>query len=192
MRHVRTYSFDTKKVVEIPEAELGPPMIGVHVSGVGDVYVDTRELKPGTVCRHPPFPLEKVKYIQQIGEDLAEVLPQRCRDNWVDGFRYDTNPEREIAIWRRIADVYRMFTRRPMSLPVKKECFQLLLTCTSAEPSTVLLLTPTSLLSRVEAEQIVDAYSALCRAAPIDPSTGSGKLSLPDSSADNESNSFGS
>jgi len=190
MKYVRTYSFATRKVVEIPEEELAPEMLRVSVDGVGDVYMNTRELKPGTEVRHPLFPEETVRLIQQIGDDLAEVLPQQCKDNWVDGFRYDRNPDREIAIWRRIADVYLVATRsRPMNLPMKQECFRVLMNCTSAEASTVLQITPLAFLTRNEAARIVDAYFALSRNVPIDLTSGSGKTHRPDISKNDESNS---
>lgn len=50
-----------------------------------------------------------VTSIRLIRASLFDVYPKSL-ESWLDGFKRDLNPEREIAIWERITAVYREYS----------------------------------------------------------------------------------
>lgn len=48
--------------------------------------------------------LERIKRIQRV---FADVHPQTVEE-WIDGFDRDAHPEREIALWSIMADVFEL------------------------------------------------------------------------------------
>ncbi|WP_315725638.1 MULTISPECIES: toll/interleukin-1 receptor domain-containing protein [unclassified Bradyrhizobium] len=66
--------------------------------------VDPKKLKPSPF-RHLRLSSELLSRVRLIRAALLEVHPLSM-EAWIDGFRRDTNPDREIAIWERIASTY--------------------------------------------------------------------------------------
>jgi hypothetical protein len=79
--------------------------------------------------RHGPFGPEVRARLQELHDTLCEVHPLTL-DEWEDGFRRDTTPEREIALWLHFAQAYRRVTTqrlRKLQLAHKQVIFHVLL-----------------------------------------------------------------
>ncbi len=84
-------------------------------------------LKKGPI-RHPVLPAELFLRIKAFKEILAEV-DNMTLDEVMDDFKRDAHPEKEIAVWERIANTYKLFLlHNPTDdLPVKHDVFSVLL-----------------------------------------------------------------
>ena len=78
-------------------------MVEADVTGVGRVWIKAAQTKNGEY-RHAPFDDSLRDFVKnEIQQPLAEVHPKTIAE-WEDGFRRDAEPEREIAIWCRLAE----------------------------------------------------------------------------------------
>ena len=96
--------------------------------------------------------------IAQIQRQLMDVdtLPL---EEWLEGFRRDENPDREIAIWQRLAQVYTEFLRdRDTTLEYKKEVFKILIACTMMPREEVPKNTGVKLLTAREIIHLMDGF----------------------------------
>jgi len=76
--------------------------------------------------------------IYKLRNTLAEVENSSI-EKWVDNFKRDANPDKELAVWERIADGYtRYCSKRLLSIEAKKDVFQLLLLRSMASEQEVL------------------------------------------------------
>lgn len=121
---------------------------------------DLKEKFKASVFRRDSLTREQMTDVEQIQKDLSEVDPSSLQE-WVDDFRRDLDPDRQIALWKHIAKVY-VSTVKGRDLPrdYKKDVFGLLLTCSTApreKSSTHLILT---VLSQEEANAIMDEFYA--------------------------------
>jgi hypothetical protein len=70
----------------------------------------TKELKTirvddlGEIRRHESLQPELAERAEKLFARIGSML-QPTMEKWLDGFLCDQNPDREIAIWERIADV---------------------------------------------------------------------------------------
>lgn len=88
--------------------------------------MDVQSLRPGPV-RHPSLPDELVARVQAFHETLQAVDGFTLEER-LDGFRRDVHPEREVAVWERLAGVYRAFCRDHSPSPeARKEAYRVLL-----------------------------------------------------------------
>src|SRR5690349_5054197 len=112
---VRVFDSDTGKITTIPAAELAPGMVRITVQGMeGEFWADASKLKQSPY-RHPPFSEEVRDILRNIQQALEEVYPLSL-EQWEDGFRRDTNAEREIAFWQHLSRVYsRLAADRPLT-----------------------------------------------------------------------------
>ncbi|MBA3351132.1 MAG: hypothetical protein H0U23_01680 [Blastocatellia bacterium] len=128
MKKVRLYDFQTRRIAEIPSAELAPGFASATLEGVeGKVFVNA-----GNV-RHSPYRHGRLtedpwpQVFEFLSELLAEVRP-KAPSEWEDGFRCDCNPDREASIWINIAKAYRYFTSgKQLGLEMKRDIFDLIL-----------------------------------------------------------------
>jgi|ERR1041385_2858951 hypothetical protein len=64
-------------------------------------------LRRGSI-KHEALPGGLVEKIREIKAILAEVEPTSLEQT-LDGFQRDSDPVREVVIWERIAETYRVF-----------------------------------------------------------------------------------
>ena len=70
--------------------------------------------------------VERIRILKSV---VDEVYPKSL-DEWINGFEYDSRPEKELLIWECIALTYNTFIEsRPLSLEAKKEAISVLLQC---------------------------------------------------------------
>jgi hypothetical protein len=66
------------------------------------------DIKPAPI-RHSELPEPMLRRIRAAHAAVADVLPLTL-DEWIDGFKRDENPERELEIWERMGGVYQLYT----------------------------------------------------------------------------------
>ena len=155
---VRVYDPTTKIVTEMPASQLTPNMIQAQVEGLDGVHwIDASELKMGE-RRAESFPEDIRDLFRELKSKLDEVYPMSL-EQWEDGFLRDAHPEKEIAQWLYVADIYSRFTsKRGLSLEQKKEYFRVLATCMNSSRERVLQLYRRQLISEVEVEKVIAEY----------------------------------
>ena len=151
---VRVYDFETKRMSEIPAAELASGMLLANIEGLGSAYVKSAQLKPGDY-QHPPFSDDVREFLRAIKRDLDEIYPKTLEE-WEDGFRRDRNPAGEIALWLRLAETYQAFVNRiPRTAEEKEDLFRLLLAGISVDRKTIFDVYKPTYISAAEAEEAV-------------------------------------
>ena len=96
--------------------------------------------------------------ITEVQQKLFEVdtLPLEA---WLDAFRKEEDPAREIAIWQKIAAIYTDFLKgRQSTLDYKREVFKLLIACSSMPRQYVPANTSLKLLSAQDTISIMDEF----------------------------------
>jgi hypothetical protein len=154
---VRFFDVESGRVVRIPAAELRPGAVQARVQGIeGLVWLLPDQLQQGEI-KHPPFAEDVRAYIRQIQEAFAEHRPLSFEE-WEDGFRRDAEPAREIALWSHAADVYTAFAGTEPSAERRKDVYRCIVACLTAGPDTVWHVLRPAVLSRAEAEQVVQRF----------------------------------
>jgi hypothetical protein len=156
---VAVYDFDHQEILWVSVGDLPAGFLQAQMEGVEHlVWVDPERLRQGQY-QHPPFGPEVRAVFAQLNAAFDEVYP-RTIDEWEDGFRRDRNPEREIAIWLHIAEVYETLTcERPLSLEAKQDYLKILLACSTMLHEQVLKSVSLSAITVDEAAEAIAAYS---------------------------------
>ncbi len=156
---ITIYDPETKIYTEVSESELAPGMVRASVDGrEGDVWIDPSLLKQSEY-RHPPFEGDLRDQILSIQASFPSVY-EKTFEFWQDGFRRDQNPDREIAVWHHIADVYgRHAAGKPQSY--REELFSLLLTCSNSDHQRIATVFNTTIITEEDFHRITSEYYAL-------------------------------
>jgi hypothetical protein len=145
------------RVVHIPASELSPGAIQVRLQPSDEVvWALPEQLHRGEV-KHPEFDEGIRDYIRKIQTAFAEPRPLSFEE-WEDGFRRDANPAGEIAIWLHAADVYTTFAGTEPDVDRREDVFRCIVACMLTVPEAVWQVLQTQVLSRAEAEQVVNRY----------------------------------
>lgn len=119
---------------------------------------ESLEVQPSPI-RHPELTAALIDRIRKLEETFAEVYPATL-DEWLDGFKRDENPEREIAIWEQMASAYVQFLNTgEFNTSARREMLGLLLTrssTTDIEP----LLGNLQYLTKDQARSLLALYDA--------------------------------
>jgi len=76
--------------------------------------IDPANVEPGPI-RHAELPPDLLKRASALEPVFADVYPV-THEKWIEGFRRDAHPEREIAIWEQIAVAYTRSSKIAMFL----------------------------------------------------------------------------
>lgn len=113
--------------------------------------------------RHDSLPAEQVARLTRLQQIFAEVDPTPLA-GWIDDFRRDQHPEREIAIYEAMARAYTGYCQgRDLDVAAKREVFSVVLTRSGAPDEEVLeRLTQGELhtLTRDDVKAILALYDA--------------------------------
>jgi hypothetical protein len=151
------FDFESGRLVRIPARELRPGVVQARIEGIDElVWVLPEQLKPGEL-KHPPFSPEVRAVIEQIQHAFAEPRPLSLEE-WEDGFRRDTNPGSEIALWSHAADVYTVFALHEPDARRRADVFRIVVACLTASQESVWHVLETEVMTRPEAERIVARF----------------------------------
>ena len=122
-------------------------------------WIDPAKVQPGPI-RRERLSDEQMARVRRVQEVFAEVDPTPL-DKWVEDFRRDLDPDRELAIWERMAAAYTGYTAaRRLTPEAKKEVFVVLLLRSGAPEEEVLKQLKPKVLGVQDARDIMRLYSA--------------------------------
>ena len=154
--HVTVYDVETKSFTSIPTSELAPGMIRAQVEGYeGVVWIDSNQLKESDYT-HPPFSGDRRERVLSLANAFPDVY-ERTYDFWEDGFRRDSNPDREIAIWMHIVAIYNAHVDA-YTQEARQELFSLIVACSNADMESIGSVFNRSLISEPDFQKIVRDY----------------------------------
>jgi hypothetical protein len=82
-------------------------------------------------------------------------------EKWVDDFKRDRHPDREIAIYEAMAQAYTEYcARHPVTMEARIEVYRLVLARSGAPDDEALRQVPPTVLSRDQAEEVLRGYPA--------------------------------
>lgn len=131
--------------------------------------VDPAELRPGPI-RHATLSPELVARITKVQAVFAEVDPTPL-EKWLEDFRRDVHPERELAIYESMARAYSGYVAgRELTMPAKNDVYVLVLLRSSAPDDQVLANARLTTLSMEEARAVLRLYDASPQPVTVSPS----------------------
>lgn len=119
--------------------------------------VNPADLKPNAI-QHEQLTEEQLRRTKKLHETFAEV-DKSSLETWIDNFKRDMNPDKEIAIWERIAKAYTNYTlQKELSLEAKEDAFQTLLMCSMSLDEETIKSLKLKVLSQDEARKICKEF----------------------------------
>ena len=127
-------------------------------------WLNANKLKPGPI-RHASLTEDQMARVQRVQKVFSEVDPSPV-EKWVEDFRRDVNPERELSLWESMATAYETFTAsRTLTLDGKQEVFTVVLLRSGAPEEEVLKHLNLKVLTEKDARNIMRLFSA--QPAPV-------------------------
>lgn len=120
-------------------------------------WIDPKDIQPRPIQRDSlsDEQLARVRALQSI---FVEVDGQSV-DQWVDNFKRDLNPDRELAIWEKMAGAYTSYcTKRDLPVESKKEVYKVVLLRSMASEDDVLKRLELKILSKDDAVEITKGF----------------------------------
>ena len=122
---------------------------------VKSIPVDQIERGP---IRHEELTEEQMARLRVLQETLEEVFPSPIED-WVDSFKREQYPERELRIWEAIAKAYVSYcSKRELNLERKKEIYEIILVRSMLSEEETLQQVDLKYLSLEDAKQVMRGY----------------------------------
>jgi len=126
--------------------------------------VETQWVDPGTLrqspVQHDSLSPSQVDRIKKVHEVFAEVDPTPL-EKWLEDFRRDRDPDREIAIYEGMAEAYVAYSEgRSLTPDQKADVYQVVLLRSAAPDDEVLERVSLKVLTVAEAKQILSLYKA--------------------------------
>jgi hypothetical protein len=116
-------------------------------------------LAPGPI-RHETLTPDQMKRLTVLQKTFGDVDPTPL-EKWVDDFKRDLHPDREIAIYESMAQAYTEYCgRHPVTPEARIEVYRLVLARSGAPDDEVLRAVPLKVLSREQAEEVLRGYPA--------------------------------
>jgi hypothetical protein len=120
-------------------------------------WIDLNKVEPGPI-RRDKLTDEQMARIESLQKTFLEVNGQTV-EQWADNFKRDLNPDRELAIWERMAKAYTAYcSRRDLDLDAKKEVFKVVLLRSMASQEDVLQRLDLKIISRDDAIEIMKGF----------------------------------
>jgi len=156
---VDVYDLSTGKITRIPKCELAVGMVKVKIKRKdGEYWVSAADLNPKIITKHSPFEGELKKKIEEICLCLSEVHPLTYKE-WEDGFRCDTNPQKEIELWHIVAlKFHRITEERHSSLPQKEDIYAILVSVLVGDIDAKVICPSLSTLDNEEVQEVIDDF----------------------------------
>jgi len=133
--------------------------------------VDPKTLRPGRI-QHEQLSGEQVGRIKALQQTFSDV-DSSSLDKWVEDFKRDQDPEREIRIFERMAQAYRAYcSGKNLTPEAKQDVFHIVCLRSGAPDSEVLSGLELKVLSVEDAREILKYYNGA--PAPIQVSTTPG------------------
>jgi hypothetical protein len=120
-------------------------------------WVDPSTIQPGQI-RRDSLTAEQMERVRKLQAVFVEVDGQSV-EQWVDNFKRDLNPDRELEIWESMAKAYTAYcSKRTLSPEVKKEVFEVILLRSMAPEKDVLERLELKVLTKDEAVAVMRGF----------------------------------
>jgi hypothetical protein len=121
-------------------------------------YINPAELQKGPI-QSESLSEEQLQRIDKLRQILAEVDTQ-TREQWIDNFKRDLNPDKEIAIWEQIAKTYQIYcSRNNLSQEAKSDVLGvILLRSMIMNEDEVLKSAKLKKLTEAQAKEVIKLY----------------------------------
>lgn len=112
------------------------------------------DLKPATVKRHHALPHQLARRAKDVWKKIDGYAHVDSQTAFLDGFLYDTHPEKEIGIWERLAEVFTRCVKELRPNEASKKSILRLIVTVSISTVDVEGVTgvPPEVLARVQAQ----------------------------------------
>jgi hypothetical protein len=121
-------------------------------------WIGPNKLEAGPI-RHTNLTEDQISRVQRVQKIFSEVDPSPI-EKWIDDFKRDASPERELAIWEGMATAYETFTTsNSLTLGGKKEVFQVVLLRSGASDDEVLKHLDLKILTEKDARAIMALFA---------------------------------
>ncbi len=116
--------------------------------------VNPADLKSNSI-QHEQLTEDQLQRVKKLHEIFAEV-DKSSLEIWIDNFKRDMNPDKEIAVWERIAKAYTNYvSQKELSLEAKEDVFQTLLMGSMSSDEETIKSLKLKVLSQDEARKIL-------------------------------------
>ncbi len=133
-------------------------------------WVAPAKLKPGPV-RRDQLSVEQLERIKKLQQTFSEVDPTSL-DKWVDDFKRDADPDREIRIYDGMAEAYSGYCAgKSLTREARQDVFQVVLLRSGAPDAEVLSRLTLVKLSLDDARAILKLYRASPAPITVSPTT---------------------
>jgi len=110
-------------------------------------WIDPKTIQPGPI-RRETLSDDQMARIRTLQSIFVEVDGQTV-DQWVDDFKRDADPEKELQVWERMAKAYRAYCNgKQLSATIKKDVYRVVLLRSMASEQEVLERVKLTELSR--------------------------------------------
>jgi hypothetical protein len=120
--------------------------------------IDPKKVEPGPI-RHANLTDEQISRVQRVQIIFSEVDPSPV-EKWIEDFKRDVSPDRELAIWEEMASAYETFTgSKSLTSDGKKEVFQVVLMRSAAPEDEALKRLDLKILTEKDAREIMARFT---------------------------------
>ena len=120
-------------------------------------WVDPNSIQQSQIL-HDSLTTSQINNIEYLYNTFKEVDPT-SQEKWIEDFKRDQDPDREIEIWMMMAKAYKSYCqKREINLDVKKEVLKVLLMRSSVPEDEVLTHLKLEHLAEKEALKIMHVY----------------------------------
>jgi hypothetical protein len=129
-----------------------------------NVWIDLNQIQQGPIVRDSltPKQLEQIEYLYNTFHEVDAT----SKEKWIEDFKRDQNPDREIEIWMMMANAYTNYClKAEFDLNIKKEVYQVVLLRSSVTEEEVLKHLNLVHLTNEDASEIMQYYTL--KAKPI-------------------------
>lgn len=121
-------------------------------------WVDPKTIQLAPI-QHDQLTEEQLKRITVIQQTFAEVDPTPLQ-GWIEDFKRDHDPDREIIIWEIMADAYERYLRKhSLRFEQKKEVFGILLIRSGASEDDAMAHLKVKELSETEVKEVMQSFT---------------------------------
>jgi hypothetical protein len=132
-------------------------------------WIDPAKVEQGPV-RHGELTADQLRRLRMLQAAFAEVDPTPL-EKWVDDFKRDRDPDREIRIYEAMAQAYVAYGRgRNLSLSAKKDVYRVVLLRSGAPEAEVLKHLELKELSLADVKDVLRLYSDAPAPITVTPS----------------------
>jgi hypothetical protein len=164
---VKVWDFKTQTMNRMPARELRPGLQKITLRSQDgseeQAYADLNDTELSGY-RHGPFDQSTVDFCAKIYAKMADSIKSLSDglstfEKFMDGFRCDMHPEKEIAIWHHIAECYtQIISAHPFTPTMKRDVLAITISAISNDDEQGLLNTiDFRALSKREALKVIRA-----------------------------------